>query len=69
MLRPGLSTLARDYDDAFHGLGWPADLVDADWREGQAGRLEDTRSWQYFLIANLIEDLSGLVPTAGKGCA
>jgi hypothetical protein len=36
---------------------------------GGRGKPGDTRSWQYFLIANLIEDLSGLVPTAGKGCA
>jgi hypothetical protein len=54
---------ARDYDDATYGMGWPTDLVDADWREGRAaGCLEDTRSWQYFLIAYLIEDLPG--PTA-----
>jgi len=65
-----LLVYARDYDDASYGMGRPTDLVDADWREGRgAGCLEDTRSWQYFLIVNLIEDLPGLVPTAGKGCA
>jgi hypothetical protein len=30
-------------------------------------RLEDTRSWQYFLIANLVEILPGLVPIGGEG--
>ena len=31
-----LVDLGRDYDDASHGMGWPTDLVDADWREGRA---------------------------------
>jgi hypothetical protein len=56
---------APDYDDAIYGMGWPTDLVDADWRAGHAGYcVKDTRSWQYFLIAGLIEDLPRLVPTA-----
>ena len=42
-----LLTYARDQD--IDGMAWPADLVDPE--------VKGTRSWQYFLIANLIDDL------------
>ena len=51
---------ARDYDT--DGMGFPDQLLDGDWRAGySADCVEDTRSWQYFLIANLIEILPGIV--------
>jgi hypothetical protein len=51
---------ARDYDT--DGMGWPDQLVDSDWRAGHAADcVEDTRSWQYFLIANLTEILPAVM--------
>jgi hypothetical protein len=47
-----LLTHARDYDT--DGMGWPDQLVDD----------EDSGTWQYFLIDNLIKILPELVPAA-----
>jgi hypothetical protein len=61
-----LLAYARDHDT--DGMGWPDELLDGDWRAGySADCLEDTRSWQYFLIANLVEILPAVV--GGKGYA
>lgn len=51
-----LLTYAIDHDDANHGMGWP-DAI------GCEGTL-DTRSWHYFVIANVAEILPQLAVTA-----
>jgi hypothetical protein len=48
-----LLTYACDHDDAAHGMGWPEAIA--------CEEAKDTRSWQYFLIANLVEILPGLM--------
>jgi hypothetical protein len=51
---------ARDYD--IDGMGFPSHVVDGNWRAGHsADCVEDTRSWQYFLISNLVEVLPELM--------
>jgi hypothetical protein len=58
-----LLTHARDYDT--DGMGFPDHLIDGDWRAGyHAGCVEDTRSWQHYLIDNLIEILPKLTPVS-----
>jgi hypothetical protein len=47
-----LLAYARDHDDENYGMGWPTDLV---------AERDETRSWHYFLIANLAEVLPELV--------
>jgi hypothetical protein len=51
-----LLTYATDHDDANHGIGWPEDIA----CEGS----RDTRTWQYFVIANLTEILPKLAVSA-----
>jgi hypothetical protein len=47
---------ARDYHT--DGMGFPDHLIDGDWRAGYyADCVEDTGSWQSFLISNLIKIL------------
>jgi hypothetical protein len=51
---------ARDYDT--DGMGFPSHMIDGDWRAGHSAYcVEDSRSWQYFLISNLVEILPELM--------
>jgi hypothetical protein len=51
-----LLNYACEHDDATYGLGWPENI-------GCEGSL-DTRTWQYFLIANVAEILPQLAVTS-----
>ena len=43
-------------------MGFPDRLIDGGWRAGFRADFRDgARSWQYFLIANLIEILPSLI--------
>jgi hypothetical protein len=48
-----LLTYATEYDDATYGMGWPNDI--------EAEDLSNTRTWQYFVIANLTDILPKLM--------
>ncbi|KRR22281.1 hypothetical protein [Bradyrhizobium retamae] len=52
-----LLTYACDYDEATHGMGWPQDV--------RANDLSGTRTWQYFVIAGLVDILPKPMPRVG----
>lgn len=51
-----LLTYATEYDDATDGMGWPCDVEPAEER--------GNRTWQYFVIANLVDILPKLMPAS-----
>lgn len=51
-----LLTYSEEHDDANHGMGWPENIG--------CEELNNSRTWQYFLINSLIEILPELMPVS-----